>query len=157
MIIDMTEILTPELIKVLTITLFFYVLVLVCIFADLISGIRKAKKRGEARTSKGIRMTVEKTISYYLFLIVFTVLDIVSVICCVHSLIGVPIAPYFTGLGTIIVAIIEVISIFENADKKTKKKIDQVSDIVTNVIKDEKIIGVIKDTIIEKIKKEAEE
>jgi len=151
-----TTIFTPELIRVLTVTLFFYVLVLVCIFADLISGIRKAKKRGEARTSKGIRMTVEKTISYYLFLIVFTVLDMVSVICCIHSLIGIPIAPYFTGIGTIIVAIIEVISIFENADRKTKKKIDQVSDIVNSLYKDEKIVSAIKDAVINKIKKEAE-
>lgn len=152
----MTEtIITPEIIKILSITLVFYVLVLICILADLVSGIRKAKKRGDARTSKGIRLTVEKTISYYLFLIVFTVLDIVSVLCCVHNLLGIPIAPYFTGLGTIIVAVIEIISIFENSDKKTKKKIDQVSDIVTNIYKDEKIIGAIKDSIIEKIKKEA--
>lgn len=52
-----------------------YILVFFAVMADLISGVRKAKKRGELRSSYGFRKTVDKLGKYYLPLFALTVVD----------------------------------------------------------------------------------
>ena len=42
-----------------------YLLVLCAVLADLASGLRKARQRGETRRSKALRRTVEKLATYY--------------------------------------------------------------------------------------------
>lgn len=52
-----------------------YMLVLLLIGADLWSGYRKAKQRGEARTSYMLRKTVDKIARYYNALLALTFVD----------------------------------------------------------------------------------
>ena len=56
-----------------------YVLVLLAVLADLISGVRKAKKRGEATRSKALRRTVDKIARYYNVLFALTVIDAMQI------------------------------------------------------------------------------
>lgn len=144
-------IITPGLQRILIVSLVFYVLVLIAIMLDLASGVKKAKLRKEATTSKGLRMTINKTVTYYSYMIIFTLIDIVATMCYLHNLINVPIAPYFTGFGTIILVIIEAKSIREKADQKVKKKIDQATEIVTNLMKDEDFVKKFKDGLVNKL------
>ena len=52
-----------------------YMLVFFAAMADLCSGIRKAKLRGEVRSSYGFKRTVDKLARYYNLLIALTVVD----------------------------------------------------------------------------------
>ena len=42
-----------------------YLLVLIAVLADLVSGVRKAKQMGLARRSKAFRRTIDKLARYY--------------------------------------------------------------------------------------------
>ncbi|MGM9804037.1 MAG: hypothetical protein ACI308_07665 [Muribaculaceae bacterium] len=102
-----------------------YLLVLVAVLADLWSGLRKARKRGEARRSEALRRTVSKLGQYYNVMLSLTVVDAmqmglawyVSVACDWH----VPLLPLLTVLGAIGIAAIEVKSIYEKAEQKTRR------------------------------------
>lgn len=101
-----------------------YILVLLSVTADLFSGLRKARKRGEARRSKALRLTIDKLCRYYNALFALTVIDIMQIaaveylrIACCFSI---PLFPLFTLIGSIGIAIIEVKSIFEKAEDKER-------------------------------------
>ena len=52
-----------------------YILVLLAVLADMVSGIRKARARGDATRSRALRRTVDKLARYYNVLIVLSVVD----------------------------------------------------------------------------------
>lgn len=128
-----------------------YALVLVVVFLDLWAGIRKAKKRGEYRSSYGLRKTVDKISRYFNMLLVITAIDAVQMLAISqlnpqtsHTL---PILPFFTFIGAMFVGFIELKSIYENSEDKEKAKIKDAVKILSQVIqhKDEQelIAGVI--------------
>ena len=96
-----------------------YVLVLMAVLADLASGLRKAKKRGEARRSKALRRTVDKVSRYYNALFALSVIDAMQMVAVLYlrmtDTATVPILPVFTLFGALSIAIIEVKSIYEKA------------------------------------------
>ena len=63
------------LMPVLMLMLGEYVMVLLAVIADLVSGLRKARMRGEARRSKALRRTVDKLCRYYNALFALSVID----------------------------------------------------------------------------------
>lgn len=111
-----------KIIIVLWILFTIYVLVLVAILADLWSGVRKAKKKGIARTSYGFRRTVEKLARYYNALLSLTVIDAMQMAAiwyleCYYGY-KIPMLPIVTLIGAIGIAAIEVKSIYEKAEDK---------------------------------------
>lgn len=99
-----------------------YFCVLLSIGADLLSGLRKARLRGERCTSFGLRRTVDKIGRYFLALFSMTVID-VMLMASISTLRSegmnlVPAFPYLTTLGAVGLALIEVKSICEHADEK---------------------------------------
>lgn len=52
--------------------------VVMAMAVDLISGIRKARKMGMARTSAGYKMTCDKAIKYFLPMLCLTVIDLLT-------------------------------------------------------------------------------
>ncbi len=99
-----------------------YVGVLLAIVADLWSGWRKAGKRGERRTSRALRRTIDKMARYFNALISLTLID-VMVIAGVYYLRNtqlweIPVIPIFTFIGSISLALIEVKSICEKSENK---------------------------------------
>ncbi|WP_270256424.1 phage holin family protein, partial [Parabacteroides distasonis] len=97
-----------------------YMLVFFAAMADLCSGIRKAKLRGEVRSSYGFKRTVDKLARYYNLLIALTVVDCMQMagIWYLDIFYGyhIPIFPVVTMIGAIGLGIIEVKSIFEKAE-----------------------------------------
>ena len=115
-----------------------YILVLFAVVADLISGCRKAKQRGELRSSFGFRRTVDKLARYYIPLFALTVVDAMQMIV-VGYLNGyhdysIPLLPILTLFGAIGIGIIEIKSILEKAEDKVKfERVGQLAgDIVKN-------------------------
>lgn len=64
-----------------------YVGVLLAVIADLWSGWRKAGKRGEQRTSRALRRTIDKMARYFNALISLTLIDVmvISVVCYLRN------------------------------------------------------------------------
>ncbi len=113
-----------------------YLGVLCAILADLVSGIRKARRRGERCTSSGLRRTVDKIVRYYVALFSMTVIDVMLIVALSYLRDGgvslVPVFPYLSTLGSLALASIEVKSIFESSDDKgdMRRSLTQIVDIL---------------------------
>lgn len=113
----------PQLI-ILTIV---YLLVLFVIFLDLWAGIRKARHRGEYRSSYGYRKTVEKIAKYFNLIFVVTAIDAVQMLTVwqinEQTSSRLPLLPILTVLGAMFIGFIELKSIYEKSEDKEKAKI----------------------------------
>lgn len=114
-----------------------YTGVLAAILADLRSGLLKARRRGEKRTSRGLRRTVEKASRYFVTLFAMTVIDAMAIASLAYlSAIGawsLPLFPLFTTVGAVGLCVIELKSIYENSQEKGDY------DMIRRMV--EKIIG----------------
>ena len=108
------------------IMLLMYIAILALILADLWAGVRKAKKRGEYRTSDGYKRTIDKIARYYNMTFAMSLIDVVqvSIIFFLYYFYEVDIwmIPWFTLFATGYVAWVEVHSIWEPADIKEQKQ-----------------------------------
>ncbi len=99
-----------------------YTGVLAAILADLRSGLLKARRRGEKRTSRGLRRTVEKASRYYVTLFAMTVIDAMTIASLAYlRAVGawsLPLFPLFTTIGAVGLCVIELKSIYENSQEK---------------------------------------
>lgn len=120
--------------------LLFYTTVLSLIFCDLWAGIRKAKKRGEYRTSEGYKRTISKIAKYYNMLLALTAVDIVQISLLFYLHIGygydIPMVPWFTLVGTIYIAFVELKSIEEPANLKELKQQEDFKRMMVSLAKD---------------------
>lgn len=122
----------------LSIILAMWALVAISMSIDLICGWNKAKQRGEARTSYGLRRTVNKGIKYYAFMLFALIFDCIGLFF------------YNLPLATMIVAafitIIEGKSVFEKANDKDKRMVtEELSNLITLLEnKDDLISGLAK-------------
>ncbi|MFV0586912.1 hypothetical protein [Bacteroides reticulotermitis] len=106
---------------------------------DFWAGVRKAKQRGEKITSEGWKRTVDKVARYYNMLLALVVIDCMQ-IAGVWYLDNyydyhIPIFPFVTIMGALVVAAIEVRSIFEKAEDKVKKQVSDVSSLALEIAK----------------------
>lgn len=117
-----------------------YLATLVACVADLWSGVRKAKQRGEHIRSHKLRETIEKATKYYNILMILTLTDALQMAFVIFAdhLYGYNIVlfPFVTLIGTIGVVAIELKSIFEKADAKSRKDYKQLADAVVNLARD---------------------
>ena len=100
-----------------------YAGVLLAVLADLVSGLRRARREEVRCTSRGLRRTVAKLSSYYLALFGLTVVDVMAVTSIIAlDAMGrdtIPAFPYLTTLGSLSLALIEAKSIVENSPHRT--------------------------------------
>ena len=61
------------------IMLLMYITILALILTDLFAGTRKAKKRGEFRTSEGYKRTIDKIARYYNMTFALSLIDVVQI------------------------------------------------------------------------------
>lgn len=99
-----------------------YAGVLAAILADLRSGVLKARRKGERRTSSGFRRTVEKASRYYVTLFAMTVIDLLVISAVTYLRVvggwSLPPFPLFTTIGAVGLSCIELKSIYENSQEK---------------------------------------
>ena len=112
-----------------------YVFILLSVIADLISGVRKARKRGEARRSAAFRRTVDKVSRYYNAMFALTVIDVMLITALLYLRITediyiIPLFPVFTCLGALGIALIEVKSIYEKAEEKEQDDAEKVARLL---------------------------
>ncbi len=120
------------------VVLIFYIVALGLIFADLWAGVRKAKQRGEYRTSDGLKRTVGKINKYFAMHFAMTLVDAVQ-ISLLYLLYreysyDIPMLPVFTGLGVLYEAYVEIKSITEPANIKEKKQQDDFKRLMQQML-----------------------
>ena len=100
-----------------------YAGVLLAVLADLVSGLRRARREEVRCTSRGLRRTVAKLSSYYLALFCLTVVDVMAVTSIIAlDAMGrdtIPAFPYLTTLGSLSLALFEAKSIVEISPHRT--------------------------------------
>lgn len=142
---------TERLLWILAIVVAEYFLVLAAAAADLASGLRKARRRGETTRSRALRRTVDKLARYYNVLIVLTVVDAMQITAAVFlrtvESYDVPTIPIFTLIGSLGMAFIEVKSIFEKGDDKEKQQLAELVSILETIADNDRL-----KRIIEKLK-----
>ena len=128
---------TERLLWILATVVAEYFLVLAAAAADLASGLRKARRRGETTRSRALRRTVDKLARYYNVLIVLTVVDAMQITAAVflRTVEGydVPTIPIFTLIGSLGMAFIEVKSIFEKGDDKEKQQLAELVSLLETI------------------------
>ncbi|MCF0218885.1 MAG: phage holin family protein [Muribaculaceae bacterium] len=99
-----------------------YISVTAAVVADLRSGLKKARRKGEAITSRGYRQTLEKLGCYLSVLAGLTTVDamLIAAAVCLRLTGGysLPLLPVLTSLGAIGIVLVEVKSIAENSGRK---------------------------------------
>ena len=115
-----------------------YILVFFVICLDLVSGLRKAKKRGKLRSSYGMRKTIDKLVRYFSMLLVITAIDAVQMLAISqwdmstgHNL---PILPFLTFLAAMFVGFIELKSIYENSEEKERARFEDAAEDISKLI-----------------------
>lgn len=132
----------------------FYIAALGLIFADLWAGVRKAKQRGEFRTSEGLKRTVNKFNKYFAMHFAMTIVDAmqISLLYLLYREYGydIPMLPIFTFFSLCYEAFVEIHSICEPADIKEKKQQDDFKRMMQQVLSEgnfrERILRVIEDS-----------
>lgn len=100
--------------------LVMYVITILAVFADLWSGIRKAKKAGLYTHSYGLRQTIAKLARYFNILIMCSLIDAIVIVIEFPTIVNLPLIPYTTCFFTLILCGIELFSVFEKDDNKGK-------------------------------------
>lgn len=150
-----------SIILVLWVILAFYVSDLLLIASDLWSGLRKAKQRGEIRSSYGLKKTVDKIARYFNMLFAITLIDSIqmAVVYILDNYYGsnIPMLPVLTALGSVFIGFIEVKSIYEKADDKIKIEYEQAAKLVAELAKSKTNPEELAKAIGDYMKKEKEE
>lgn len=148
-----TDKIANRIIPLITTICIEYALVMLSIIGDMISGIRKAKKRGEATRSKALRRTIDKAAGYYNVLLILTIVDAMQITAALFMRIvegyEIPTIPAFTLIGSLGMAFIEVKSIFEKASEKEKESAADLLKTINEISQNPKI----KELITEILKK----
>jgi len=124
--------------------------VIIAMAIDLISGVYKAKLRGEVRTSYGLSRTVSKFILYCGSAIIAAMIDLMihyshlMILMKFAPLVGVPV---ITCLLSVFLCIIEIKSIREKADEKTNKDVDDVARMLLYAIGRERLREIVGDKV----------
>ena len=111
--------------------------VILSMILDLISGLYKARQRGELRSSYGLSRTVSKFILYSGSVIIALMIDVMIhysrlfVLMHLQPIVGVP---FVTCLMSIFLCVIEFLSIREKAEEKTRKDMERVAHILIEAV-----------------------
>lgn len=118
----------------LSIAVIVMIIVIIAMAVDCVFGWHKAKERGEARTSYLFARTLNKFMLYEGLLIISTLIDLLihfgwyQFVTSSHYVI--PITAIANG---ILLCCVEVWSMREKADQKTKRNLDNITEIAAHV------------------------
>lgn len=126
------------------------VIVLFAMAIDLMSGIHKAKMRGEARCSEALRRSLTKFITYEGGMLIASGVDLLMHMTNLTTLFGLSAihgVPVVTCLVGVFLLSVEFLSIREKADQKTKKEMGAAADMLTRMLSSDNFKELLKTAI----------
>lgn len=133
--------------------------VLFAMIVDLASGLYKAHIRGDARRSEALKRSAYKFLTYEGGMMIAACIDILMHFARFFSLVGLQALESISVVTIMIgifLCIVELLSIRENADKKTHaqmSKVEKAAAEISNKAMD-RIVDAILDKVTDKIRKE---
>lgn len=135
-------------------------IVLVAMGIDLASGLYKAKIRGEVHSSWGLKRSVQKFILYEGAILIAGGIDILFFTSHVTQLLGCEALTgiaIFTCVIAILLCVVEIWSLREKADEKTRKDINRAGELLGSIVERKRIAEAIGKAIAETIGDHKEE
>lgn len=123
------------------------VIVIVAMAVDLVSGWRKAKQRGEERTSYLFSRSLTKFLIYE---------GILLISCCIDTLVHFAwlqfsessyVTPLATILMAVVLCVVEGWSVREKAEEKTRHRIDKAMSLIIDAIGKDKTAELISEML----------
>lgn len=118
---------------------------------DLISGLYKAKLRGEIRSSWGLKRSLSKFICYIGSLLIAAGVDVLMYFCKVSKVFHLDMLdgiPLITCVIGIFLLIVEFMSIREAADEKTRTEMSRVAELASKCIKKDDLVDALTKALI---------
>lgn len=136
------------------------VVVFFAMMVDLGSGLRKAKQRGEVRTSQALKRTITKFITYEGSMVIALGVDALIHMSRILQLFGLDIiygAPVITCFVGVFLLVVELISVREKADQKTKKEISDTAEVLAKLLQNDSLKEVLRVALEQQSNKKEEE
>lgn len=133
-------------------------IVLVAMAIDLVSGLHKAKQRGEMRSSWGLKRTLSKFIMYEGGMLIAAGVDILLQLSHMLSLFGLEQLlgiPFVTCLLGVFLLVVEFVSVREKADEKTRTEMSRVEAMAAKYLTKDELVEVLTE-VMQKSKKQKE-
>lgn len=132
----------------LVIVAIMWLFVFAAIIIDLRSGYMKAKVRGEARTSYGLKRTISKVNLYYTALFFAFMLDVIITFVITSFGAPIPPIPFVTILASLYLIYVEGRSVLEKAEDKEKIRLSKnLDDIVTLIENKDDLLTALSEVI----------
>ena len=126
------------------------IIVVLAMTVDLVSGLIKAKQRGEIRSSYGLKRTLNKFVLYEGGMLIAAGIDLLIHLSHLLQLFplkaieGVPVITLVVGIYLLIV---EALSVREKADQKVRADMRKAKELLEKVITKEDIADILSEVI----------
>lgn len=126
------------------------IIVVLAMIVDLVSGLIKAKQRGEIRSSYGLKRTLNKFVLYEGGMLIAAGIDLLIHLSHLLQLFplkaieGVPVITLVVGIYLLIV---EALSVREKADQKVRDDMRKAKELLEKVITKEDIADILSEVI----------
>ena len=149
---------SSEIVLFLMLICIMYLVIFGLIATDLWAGVRKAKQRGEMRTSEAYKRTITKISRYYNMAFALSLVDITQSALvfyldyCYNY--GLPLIPLFTFIGTAYIGFVETRSVSEPADIKERKQQEDFKRLILAILSEkdnpEKLVSTLQSILKKK-------
>lgn len=130
-------------------------IVFVAMAVDLVSGLNKAKQRGEIRSSWGLKRTLRKVITYEGGMIIMHGIDALMHASHIVQLFHLDVldgVPFFTCMIGVFLLVVELLSVKESADQKTQTEMTRGVDVLGKLVNKDMLKDAISEAIAEAMK-----
>lgn len=135
-------------------------IVLFAMIIDLFSGLRKAKIRGDLRSSEVLKRTLTKFITYEGGMGIALGVDMLIHFSKLPQLFGLDViygVPVVTCLVGVFLLVVEFLSVREKADQKTKKQMNDAAKLLNDMLQNDNLREVFRVAIEQEARTKTEE
>ncbi|MBQ7470885.1 MAG: phage holin family protein [Prevotella sp.] len=135
-------------------------IVLFAMIIDLFSGLRKAKIRGDLRSSEALKRTLTKFITYEGGMGIALGVDMLIHFSKLPQLFGLDViygVPVVTCMVGVFLLVVEFLSVREKADQKTKKQMSDAANLLNDMLQNDNLREVFRVAIEHETRVKTEE
>lgn len=126
------------------------IIVFLAMIIDLISGLQKARQRGDIRSSWGLKRSLQKFIMYEGGMMIAVGMDLLIHFCKLLQLLRLDVIyglPVITCLVGLFLLLVEFLSVREKADEKMRNEFHRVGSMAEKVLSKDELIDALRELI----------